>query len=162
MWHLFSNRTGHSVPLGRHFFIQVLFRMCISTVSASAELHRGDPLGQNKSLLIPRPTFTDWAGSLRGRRKQYSLCHSQDKWSAQVKCTYKVHLHLVVMITGPAALLTGKIEIEAQSQQQEWPTADPWLTFVCHCTVDGIILQGIKRCWLIPPETTVRQCLPGQ
>lgn len=37
MWHLFTNRTGHSVALGRHFFIQVLFRMCIS-VSAGAAL----------------------------------------------------------------------------------------------------------------------------
>lgn len=52
MWHLFSDRTGHSVPLGRHFFIQVLFRACIS-VSASAALHCGDPLGQK--LESPHP-----------------------------------------------------------------------------------------------------------
>lgn len=46
MWHLFSDWTGHSVPLGRQFFLQVLFRVCIS-VFASAAPHRGDPLGPN-------------------------------------------------------------------------------------------------------------------
>lgn len=69
MWHLFSDRTGHSVPLGRHFFIQVLFRACIS-VSASAALHCGDPLGQKpESPRPPAPLLPGLCGGVwRGRQ----------------------------------------------------------------------------------------------
>lgn len=103
MWHLFSDRTGHSVPLGRHFFIQVLFRVCIS-VSASAALHCGDPLGQNQSLCVRRPTSTEPWGA--GGSSSLSVAPG-----AQVKCTYEIYLHLVVMVVGPAALLGRKLRV---------------------------------------------------
>lgn len=95
-WHLLTNRTGHSGALGRHFFIQVLFRVCISGF-ASAGLHCGGPLGPNWRATSPEPLWS-W-------RKPFSISAAP---SAQVKCTYEICLHLVVMVTGPAAVLMDR------------------------------------------------------
>lgn len=93
MWHLFSERTGHSVPLGRHFFIQVLFGACIS-VSGSAHC--------TVAIRWAKPEYPQPPDRLLpglGGQEGAVLCPSV----CTFKCTYDIHLHLVVMVAGPAA-----------------------------------------------------------
>lgn len=65
-----ANKTGHSVPLGRHFFIQVLFGACVS-VSGSAHCTAAIRWAKPES---PQPP----AGLLPGFRgqKEAVLCQS--------------------------------------------------------------------------------------
>lgn len=76
------------------------------------------PTGQKLESPRPRAHFYwalegGWGGGGRGRwgggaGESSSLSVAP---SAQVKCTYKIYLHLVVMVAGPAALLGRKLRL---------------------------------------------------
>lgn len=136
MWHLFSERTGHSVPLGRHFFIQVLFGACVS-VSGSAHCTVATRWAHNHQ--------TGFYRASEGRRERFYVSPSV----CTFKCTYDIHLHLVVMAAGPAA--SRMPSSFTDSKIDNWGGGGSSF-------LSRVLLSAPD---LISPERTVRLRLPG-